>query len=176
MTSSAVVAHIVFVISLLVTAVLASLQALGSNVLSSSNAARLVALVALVGAVYLGTNRDFYMPFLGPTIVPTSVLKLGVPADATVSITVDAPPQATHVMYWAATAANMPFDSAAKAYSGFNNAGIVQVAAGRATMKIACPGTYRVGWGKLLPRHVHYRFVFANGMTSGVQSAPVTCG
>lgn len=175
MSSSAVVAHIVFVAALLITAVLASLQALGSNVLSSSNAARLVALVALVGAVYLGTSRDFYMPFLGPTVVPTSVLKLGVPADATVSITIDAPPEATHVMYWAATASNMPLESAAKAYSGFNNAGIVQVAAGRATMKIACPGTYRVGWGKLLPRHVHYRYIFANGMTSAVRTAPVTC-
>lgn len=173
-SSTAVTAHIVFVIAMLFTVVLASLQVFGSNALGHP-LARLVVVVALVGAVYLGTCRDFYMPFLGPTIVPTSTLKLGSPADATVGITIDAPSGATHVMYWAASPSTMPADSPAKAYGGFNNAGIVEVAGGLATMRIACPGTYKVGWGKLVPRHVHYRFIYANGMTSAVQSAPVTC-
>lgn len=173
-SSAAVTAHVVFVVAMLVAVLLAALQSFGSNVLSR-RLPRLVVLIALVGAVYLGTSRDFYMPFLGPTIVPTSVLKLGAPADATVAITVEAPAGATHAMYWAAASSAMPTQSAAKAYSGFNNAGIVEVAAGRATMRVACPGTYTVGWGKLVPRHVHYRFIYANGMTSSVKTAPITC-
>lgn len=169
-----VTAHAIFAVSLVVTAVLAAFQSFGGNPFAS-RWARLVSLVALVGAVYLGSNRDFYMPFLGPTIVPTSVLKLGTPSDATVAVSIDAPKNATHVIYWAATPAAMPFDSPMAAYRGFNNAGVVEVAAGRATLRVACPGTYKMGWGRLLPRHLHYRYIFENGVLSAVKTASVTC-
>lgn len=169
-----VAAHLVFVVAMLLTTLLAALQSFGSNVLASKWA-KLVTVVALVGAVYLGTSRDFYMPFLGPTIIPTSVLQVGTPKDASVAMSVDAPAGATHVMYWAASPSTTPATSPAKAYEGFNNAGIVQVAGGRATLRLACPGTYTVRWNKLLPRHVHYRFIFENGMTSSVKTANVRC-
>lgn len=168
------VAHIVFAISLVLTAVLAAFQTFGSNVLASSWA-RLVTVVALAGAVYLGFNRDFYMPFLGPAAMPPSLLKLGTPPDATVSVSVDAPGKATHVMYWAATPSSMPNEDPMAAYRGFKNSGVVEVAGGRATLRIACPGTYKVGWGRMLPKHLHYRYVFANGMMSAVKTANVTC-
>lgn len=169
-----VAAHAVAAAALVLTAVLAAFQSFGANVLSSQWA-RLAITIGLVGAVYLGLNRDFYLPFLGPTIVPTSLLKLGTPTDATVSVSIDAPKNATHVMYWAATPSTMPSDSAMAAYRGFRNAGVVEVAGGRATLRVACPGTYKVGWGRLLPRHLHYRFIFANGVSSAVKTAEVTC-
>lgn len=167
-------AHSVFVFALLMTTVLASFQIFGSNVLASKWA-RLVVLISLVGAVYLGFNRDFYLPFLGPTIVPTTALKVGIPADAPIAVSVDAPSNATHVMYWAATPSTVPRDEPMDAYRGFRNAGVVEVASGKATLRLACPGTYKVGWGKLLPRHVHYRYVFNNGMLSSVKTASVRC-
>lgn len=169
-----VAAHAVFVVSMLVTVVLASFQAFGANVLASPWS-RIVVIVALVGAVYLGFNRDFYMPFLGSTIVPTSVLKVGIPADATVSISIDAPSNATHVMYWAASPSTTPANNPMDAYRGFKNAGIVEVAGNRATMRLACPGTYKVGWSRFLPKHVHYRFVYSNGVLSPVKTASVRC-
>lgn len=169
-----VATHAVFAASLVCTAVLAAFQAFGADVMHSQWV-RLVVLVSLVGAVYLGLNRDFYMPFLGPTIVPTSLLKTGTPSDATVSVSIDAPRNATHVMYWAATPSTTPQSEAMSAYSGFKNAGVVEVAGGRATLRVACPGTYRVGWGRLLPRHLHYRYIYANGAMSSVKTAPVTC-
>ena len=169
-----VAAHAIFTVALLFTTVLASFQVLGSNVLGS-RWAKLVVMVALVGAVYLGFNRDFYLPFLGPTVVPTSVLKLGTPSDATVAIAIDAPRNATHVVYWAAKPSTMAMDNPMAAYRGFNNAGVVAVAGGRATLRLACPGTYKVGWGRLMPRHVHYRYVFDNGVMSSVKTAAVKC-
>lgn len=169
-----VAAHLVFVVAMLLTTLLAALQSFGSNVLASKWA-KLVTVIALVGAVYLGTSRDFYMPFLGPTIIPTSVLQVGSPKDASVAMAVDAPAGATHVMYWAAAPSTSPAASPMAAYEGFNNAGIVQVAGGRATLRLACPGTYTVMRNKLLPRHVHYRFIFENGMTSSVKTANVRC-
>lgn len=169
-----VTAASVFALALVLTAVLAAFHTFGSNVLDA-HWARLVVMVALVGAVYLGSGRDFYLPFLGPTVVPTSLLKVGTPPDATVSVSVDAPKNATHVMYWAATPSTMPAGSPMAAYRGFKNAGVVEVAGGRATLRIACPGTYKVGWGRLLPRHLHYRYIFANGVLSSVKTASVTC-
>lgn len=169
-----VAAHAVFAASLIGTAVLAAFHIFGSNVLASKWA-RVIVLIALVGAVFLGFNRDFYMPFLGPTVVPTSVLRVGVPSDASVAVSIDAPADATHVVYWAASPSTMPANSPMEAYRGFRNAGIVEVAGGRATMRLACPGTYRVGWSRMLPRHVHYRYIFGNGVMSAVKTASVKC-
>lgn len=166
--------HAVAAVALIVTAVLAALQSFGADVLSS-RWARLVVLVALAGGTYVGLNRDFYLPFLGPTVVPTSVLKLGTPADATVSVTVDAPANATHVIYWAAGPSTYPSDSPPAAYQGFKNAGVVEVAGNRATLRVACPGTYKVNRGRVLPRHLHYRYVFSNGVLSSVRTANVAC-
>lgn len=166
--------HAVSATALVVTALLAALQSFGANVLAS-NWARLVVLIALAGGAYLGLNRDFYMPFLGPTVVPTSLLKLGTPADANVAVSIDTPPNATHVIYWAAATSTYPTDTASAAYEGFKNAGVVEAAGGRATMRVACPGTYRVGWGRVMPRHVHYRYVFSNGVLSSVRTSPVAC-
>jgi hypothetical protein len=174
MQASEIAAHGIFALAMVVTSVLAAMQSFGSNVLAS-RWARLVTVVALVGAVYLGTSRDFYMPFLGPTVVPTSVLHVATPKDSTVAMAVDAPKGATHAMYWAAGPTSVPCNSPAIAYRGFNNAGIVRVAGGRATLRLACPGVYKVGWGRVLPRHVHYRFIFENGVTSGVHTARVNC-
>ena len=163
-----------FALMMVLTTLLAAFQTFGANPLGS-RWARLVVILSLVGAVYLGFNRDFYMPFLGPTVIPTSVLKLGTPADATVSVSIDVPKTATHVIYWAATPSTAPQDNPMAAYRGFKNAGVVEAAGGRATLRVACPGTYKVGWGRLVPRHLHYRCVFANGSLSAVKTASVTC-
>ena len=169
MQKGSVLAHLVFAASLIVTAVLAAVQSFGPNVLASPWA-RLATAVSLAGAVYLGSQRDFYMPFLGPCAMPASLLKLGTPADAPVSVEVDAPRDATHVVYWAATS-GVSGGTPRAAYRGFQNSGVVAVEGGRAQLQIASPGTYKVAWGRMLPKHVHYRFVFANGIMSSVKTA-----
>lgn len=171
---ASVIAHALFVVAILTTTVLASFEVFGGSALRSKWS-RLIVVVALVGVVYVGLNRDFYMPFLGPTVIPTSLLKVGTPPDASVAVSVDAPSSATHVMYWAASPSTFATDNPTDAYGKFKNAGVVQVAGGRATLRVACPGTYKVGWGRVLPRHLHYRFVFPNGVLSAVKTAAVTC-
>ena len=174
LSKASVMAHALFMIAIMTTTVLASFEAFGANVMKS-NWAKLLAVVGLVGVVYIGTNRDLYMPFLGPTVIPTSLLKVGTPTDATVAVTVDAPKGATHVVYWAASPSTFASSDPAGAYAGFKNAGVVEVAGGRATLRVACPGTYKVGWGRVLPRHLHYRYVFPNGVLSATKTASVTC-
>ena len=161
--------------ALVLTAVLASVHVFGGRVLDHAWA-RLVVIAGLVGAAYLGTNRDFYLPFLGPSAIPTSVLKVGSPSDASVAIAIDAPAGATHVVYWAAKPSTLPVDTPGAAYVGFTNAGVVPVAGGRATLRLACPGVYKVGpTHRVIPRHVHFRYVFGNGSMSSVKTRPVAC-
>lgn len=173
LTKASIMANSTFAFALVITAVLASAQAFGSNVLSKTWAKVLV-LCGLVGAVYLGTSRDFYLPFLGPNMVPSSLLKVSTPPDATVAIAVDAPQGATHVMYWAARTSLTTSGDPQTAYGDFTNAGVVPVAGGRATLRLACPGTYQA-MRRTLPRHLHYRYVFTNGLVSSVKTLPVTC-
>ena len=117
-----------------------------------------------------------YLPFLGPSAIPTSVLKVGSPSDASVAIAIDAPAGATHVVYWAAKPSTLPVDTPGAAYVGFTNAGVVPVAGGRATLRLACPGVYKVGpTHRVIPRHVHFRYVFGNGSMSSVKTRPVAC-
>lgn len=175
LTPAAVTAHAALAGALVLTAVLAAFQVFGSPVLNAPWA-KLVVIAGLVGAAYLGTSRDFYLPFLGPTSIPTSVLKVGSPSDASVAVAIDAPAGATHVVYWAAKPSTLPADTPGAAYSGFTNAGVVPVAGGRATMRLACPGVYKVGpTHRVIPRHVHFRYVFANGALSAVKTRPVAC-
>jgi hypothetical protein len=174
LTTAGVASQAVFAMALIATALIASLHVFGGDVLRHSWA-RLVVIVGLVGAVYLGSSRDFYMPFLGPGVVPTSVLKVGSPAAASVAITIDVPEGAVHVMYWAAKQAVLPFESPKLAYDGFSNAGVVPVAGGRATLRMACPGTYKTPMGRVTSRHVHFRYVYASGAMSSVKTLPVSC-
>lgn len=174
LTTASAASHAVFAMALVATAVLASFQVFGSDVLRY-NWARLIVILGLVGAVYLGTSRDFYMPFLGPGVIPTSVLRVGSPADATVALAVNAPKAATHVIYWASKPSQLPFDSPKLAYAAFSNAGVVPVAGGRAMLRLSCPGTYKTGMGRVTPRHVHFRYVFVSGAMSSVKTMPVPC-
>lgn len=174
LTPLSVKTHAVLAMALVLTAVLASFQAFGANPLRFGWA-KLVVILGLVGAVYLGSSRDFYMPFLGPGVIPTSVLRVGSPADATVALTVNAPATATHVIYWASKPSMVPFGSPKDAYAAFTNSGVVPVAGGRATLRLSCPGMYKVGMGRTTPRHVHFRHLFASGAMSAVKTMPVSC-
>ena len=175
LTQPQVVTRAVFLVSMIVTTVLASLYTWGSTSALNSRWGRLVVLVAMVGAVSVGFDRNLYLPFLGATAMPPSVLKLGVPDNATLAVSVDVPKDVSYVMYWAANPSLLPSSNPKDAYSKFTNAGVVQATQGRVTLRLQCPGGYRVGWGRLLPRHVHYRYVYNNGMASEVKTAYVTC-
>lgn len=161
-------------VTVLVTVALAFMHTFGSPVLSKPTAQAAV-FAGLVAAVYLGTSRDFYMPFLGVNVIPPSVLKLGTPAGAEVSVTVDAPSGAMYAVYWASNPMVGPAENPATAYAGYGNSGVVEVAGGRATLRLSCPSAYKVGFGKVVPKHVHYRFVMPTGIITSVKTKEVKC-
>ena len=132
-------------------------------------------ILALGGIVYLVQDQATFLPFLGETVLPTSALVLKTPTDASFSINVTVPSNATHVMYWASESGSGIGSTPFEAYGTFGNAGVVKAQNdGSATLLVRCPQQYRVG-GRALPRHVHYRAIFKSGIAGPVRTAPVTC-
>ena len=134
-----------------------------------------------LASIYLAKNRNFYLPFLGNTVMPISVLKNISNPKANISLTVDAP-NADMVMFWAAeplTDGEIDGEKFAyEAYDKFSNAGIAEVIGGKATLKIACPQSYWVKkWGikKTLPKHIHYRLVYPTGWVSEIKTESILC-
>lgn len=134
-----------------------------------------------IAAVYLSTKKSFYLPFLGNTILPPSILKNTYNTESKINLTVDAV-NATMVIYWAAEP--LPEDQidgtkfAYDAYDKYSNSGVAEVINGKAQLMISCPQTYWVkkfGIKKTLPKHVHYRLVYPTGWISEVKTVNISC-
>jgi hypothetical protein len=130
--------------------------------------------IAAIAVLAMAFRRDTYLPFLGPTAAPISMIEATRPANCDASVEVDAK-GGSRVLYWAAdeTTSN-PRES----YGDFSNAGVAEVSTdGKATLHFRCPGTYEVGrlMKRRLPRHVHWRVAYPNGMMSRVKTRDVTC-
>lgn len=130
--------------------------------------------LACVAIAVLITNRTSYLPFLGETVFPSTLLKDATPSDATVEVTVQASPGATHVAFWASEPGPRQKTPWA-AYGGYENSGVAKVdGSGSATLRFRCPASYAIR-GKVLPPHVHYRDVFPSGILGVVKTAKVVC-
>jgi hypothetical protein len=133
-------------------------------------------LIGVMGMLILLADRDSYLPFLGYCVLPPSTLALRTPRDSSVSITVNVPPNAMQVMYWASESAANTAPTPHDAYGHYENAGVAKVHAdGTSILRVRCPGQYMVRGNKLLPRHVHYRTIYASGIAGPVETVNVAC-
>ena len=130
----------------------------------------------LVGISALGImfSRDTYLPFLGTTLAPCSVLQNKEPPGATKSVSVVITPN-TKVMYWAAEPNADKKLGAIKswkeAYGQYENAGVTTSnGEGVAVFKVRDPQVYKVPFMGKLESHVHYR-VCAEGADAGFLGA-----
>ncbi len=132
-----------------------------------------------VAAVYLIFSPSHtFLPFLDKTVMPPSIMVLSEQGNTNVELKIHAPEEAIKVVYWAARAdtgkvINNPYD----AYDKFENYGIAAVKDGVAILKLNCPNSYKVGkhMKKQLPKHVHMRFVYENGVLSEVVTQKLDC-
>jgi len=130
--------------------------------------------VGLVGLyMALGVNYHTFLPFLDKTVLPPSVLLLSEQSDTNVKLEVNGD-DAIKVVYWAAHSDNGVIEENPKdAYAGFENVGISAVVNGKATLKLKCPTKYKA-MKKVLPKHVHYRLIYENGVLSEVRTLKLT--
>jgi len=137
---------------------------------------RVIYIIFGLASLYLLIIKPFYtfLPFLDKTVLPPSLLLLSEQANTNAEIKVYAP-GAIKVAYWAAqqdmkNIINDPY----KAYGTYENVGVAVVKDGYALLKLKCPSKYKVGKRKVeLPRHVHYRMIYENGVLSEVKTASV---
>ncbi len=134
---------------------------------------RILYLIFGIAALYLiaFTPSYTFLPFLDKTVLPPSLLLLSEQANTNAEVKVDAK-GAIKVVYWAAQKDNNKIiEDPYEAYGSYENIGIAAVKDNSATLKLKCPSKYKVGKPKMtLPRHVHFRLVYANGVLSEVRT------
>jgi len=138
------------------------------RILPNKTAQKVLYIAVGLSALLLMFNRNFYLPFLGKSVVPKTFLeKDRVPVNSTVSIEVKVEPNA-RVIYWASGKKGEVKD----AYGQFENSGITTADSnGKAHLVLKRPKCYYVKKGpfkKRLRPHIHYRYTLANGMMSQV--------
>ena len=136
-----------------------------------STGKRIFLLLVGVSAFYLlfAPNVRTFLPFLGKTVFPPSLILLSEQAETNATVVVNAP-GAVKVAYWAAheDKGEVELDPI-KAYDSYENIGVAAVVDGKATLKLKCPTEYKVKKSMVkLPRHVHYRLIYSNGVVSEV--------
>ena len=135
---------------------------------------RILYIIFGICAIYLIflTKYHTFLPFLDKTVLPPSVLLLSEQADTNTQVTINAR-GAIKVVYWAAHSDNnIVEDSPFDAYDKYENVGIAAVVDNTAVLKLKCPTAYKVKrfMKKTLPKHVHYRLIYANGVLSEVRT------
>ena len=137
---------------------------------------RLIYVLVGLAAVFVMFRRNFYLPFLGKTVIPCAALSEKTPTDAKVEVHVQVKPY-TKLIYWASepeTNHLKTINDWRKAYLKFENAGItVSDKDGIATLKVRDPQPYTVPLKGRLESHVHYRVCYDNGMLGQVKTVYV---
>jgi len=168
--------HMVSIFTVLMFSLFSSLYILVRNDLHVL--VRFGSLIIFVIAIWLMFRRDTFLPFLGSTVIPITVLSNDVApegANKEVSVPIDAP-DGTRVIYWGAKESESVQPNPWVAYDDYSNAGVTTVKNGEAIMQFFCPGKYHVPSGKLLQHHIHYRTCCKKNVMMGpVQTVWIKC-
>jgi len=143
----------------------------------------IIYVVVALSALYLGFQRDTWLPFLGDSVLPGAIVPEKKNAgDTTVDVHVK---PGAKVAYWAAKSADTSVNGTDKsvngadksvpkvkdAYAHFENSGVVIANdAGLATLVFNKGTSYIVPSGKEIKSHVHYREFGEDGMMGPIQS------
>jgi hypothetical protein len=142
---------------------------------------RLAMIIVGAFSVYLLSNRDMYLPFLGETVFPLGILNVTEQKGNVHFKLANLPPN-TNVVYWAALPKkNEAMALPSKAYGNYENGGVVASDhQGNAHLSFECPQSYvvgRLGFKHILPKHVHYRYQLPQkkGILSRVFTEKISC-
>ena len=137
---------------------------------------RIFFVIVALCAIYIGVSRDSYLPFLGETVIPCSILQEKVPDKADLKVRIIAP-STRKVLYWASEPNSNTNEKLSTlnnwkdAYGNFENAGVaIADAEGSALLHVRKPQSYWVPPGRKLEPHIHYRICAENGMMGPVRS------
>lgn len=130
------------------------------KIFGASFITKAIYILVAVSALFVVFRRDFYLPFLGQTVLPCASLQEKTPAGATREVRIQVTPHAK-VLFWAAEPETEHLKKVSdwrKAYLGFENAGVTMAGEdGTAVLKVREPQPYSVPFKGMLSPHIHYR-------------------
>lgn len=136
--------------------------------------ANLVYVLVGVAAIVVGLRRDSYLPFLGETVMPCSLMPDRIPDHADTQVTVHGLQPGAKVLYWATEPATEGLERIKdwrKAYLEFANAGVTTADdGGRAILRVRRPQPYTVPMKGRLEAHVHWRACGEDGLVGPVNT------
>jgi hypothetical protein len=120
---------------------------------------RLLSIFIGLSAAYFVFNRDYYLPFLGKSVIPIGPKK---PTENLRQIKLIGLPQNTTVISWGSKESSGDFDNYMSAYGDYANTDISRTnEKGEVTVELPCPSAYHIskfGIDKKLEKHIHYRY------------------
>lgn len=126
-----------------------------------------------LAALSIAFYRDTYLPFLGPTVFPCTLVKDHTPSEADIRTSIKLKP-GVKVLFWAAepeTKDLATINDWRKAYLGYNNSGVATADNdGNVTLAVRKPQPYMVPFKGMLTPHIHYRVCGDNGMLGRVET------
>jgi len=141
----------------------------------SSILSRILCLLIGLSALGVAFNRDTYLPFLGESVFPCSVLSEQIPPGATRTVHVRVQPNAK-VVYWASEPGDGQGDWN-NAYRGYQNSGVTRAdSSGLATLKVREPQGYSVPIKGHLEPHVHFRVCGVEGFVGRIKTVYLADG
>ena len=122
-------------------------------------------------AIILARQKTFWLSFLGPSVLPSSLVPLRKPSKSDIVVNIKTKPN-SKVAYWSALPNNskdVPFVT--EAYGDFSNSGVVMSNdKGEASLSLLSGTKYVVPSGKEISRHLHWRLINENGMMGPVNT------
>ncbi len=132
----------------------------------------LLLLIGIAGIIHM-FRRDFYLPFLGETVMPCAGLEDRVPSGADTAIQITVTPN-SKVFYWASEPAADELKQITNwklAYSTYKNFGVTTSnSSGLATLRVRKPQPYTVPFKGRLEPHIHYRICSKDGFLERVNT------
>mgnify|MGYP001212936853 CR=1 FL=1 len=125
-------------------------------------------LIALAGLKLI--KRDIFLPFLGKTVIPTTVVPIKENKYKKDKVTINIQPN-SKVMYWAAKKMKTEKEKVWDAYDDYSNSGVTQSDNnGKAVLLLEKGSGYIVPGGRYIKPHVHYRYEKRPGMFSRIET------
>lgn len=127
---------------------------------------KIIYIIVAVAAILVAMERETWLPFLGTSVFPESLIPVKTPEKTDKTIKIKTKPNAK-IAYWGALPkGNNP--DVITAYGDFSNSGVVIADAdGNAELPILSGSSYTVPSGRTISRHIHYRIL---GLPYGMMS------
>jgi hypothetical protein len=136
--------------------------------------------VIAVAVLVIAFTRSSWLPFLGESVMPCSLLRDQTPEHADTAVQIHGLHPGAKVLYWAtepATSGLAEIRDWRRAYLEYANAGVTTVdEGGHATLRIRNPQPYTVPIKGRLEAHVHWRTCGDGGMLGPVMTTMITGG